>query len=142
MPRALLDATVIIAYADSDDEDHATGREIVRGIDHGDLPTGVITNDALLEILNFVEERRGDAMATDLLDRLIEGAHFRLPYNPKENYGVARSLFRRHEGLNFGDAMQAAYMRREEVEFIYTFDGDFDAVDGIVRLSTAENPFT
>jgi predicted nucleic acid-binding protein len=94
MPRALLDATVIIAYADSDDEDHATGREIVRGIDHGDLPTGVVTNDAILEILNV------------------------------------------------GDAMQAAYMRREELEFIYTFDGDFDAVDGIVRLSTAENPFT
>jgi hypothetical protein len=43
-------------------------------------------------------------MATDPLDHLIEGAYFRLPYNPKENYGVARSLFRGHRGLNFGDA--------------------------------------
>lgn len=141
MARALLDATVVIAYADADDEDHDTGEEIVRGVDHGDLPRGIVTNDALLEILNFVEERRGHSMATDLLDRLLEGAHFRLPYNPKENYGVARSLFRRHEGLNFGDAMQAAYMRREEIEFIYSFDRDFDVVDGITRLSTAENPF-
>jgi bifunctional DNA-binding transcriptional regulator/antitoxin component of YhaV-PrlF toxin-antitoxin module len=46
MPRALLDATVVTAYADTDD-DHAAGRETVRGVDHGDLPTGVITNDAL-----------------------------------------------------------------------------------------------
>jgi hypothetical protein len=92
MPRALLDATVVIAYADADD-DHAVGREVVRGVDHGDLPTGVITNDALLKSLNFVKERRGYAMATDLLDRLIGGAHFGLPYNPTENYGVASSLF-------------------------------------------------
>jgi predicted nucleic acid-binding protein len=38
--------------------------------------------------------------------------------------------------------VQAAYTGREEVEFIYTFDGDFDAVDGTVRLSTAEIPVT
>lgn len=141
MPRALLDATIVIAYADTDDADHETGEEIVRGVDHGDLPTGVITNDGLLEILNFVQERKGHATAENLLDRLVEGAHFRLPYNPKENYGVARSLFRRHDGLNFGDAMQAAFMRGNGLEYVYSFDDDFDAVEGITRLSSADNPY-
>jgi predicted nucleic acid-binding protein len=140
MPRALLDATVVIAFADADDADHETGTAIVRGVDEGALPTGVVTNDALLEVLNFVHERRGQSMATDLLDRLVEGAHFRLPYNPKENYGVGRSLFRRYDGLNFGDAMQVAYMRREGIDYVYSFDDDFDAVDGITRLDAPENP--
>lgn len=141
MASVLLDATVVIAFADTDDEDHERGREIVRAVDLGDLPDGVVTNDALLEILNFVHDRQGQAKAVELLDRLVEGAHFRLPYNPKENYGVGRSLFRRYGGLSFGDAMQVAYMQGEDLEYIYSFDDDFDAVDGIVRLATAENPF-
>jgi hypothetical protein len=28
------------------------------------------------------------------------------------------------------------------LEFMYAFDGGFDVVEGIVRLSTAENPLT
>lgn len=141
MPRALLDATVVIAFADVDDADHETGDAIVRGVDDGTLPIGVITDDALLEVLNFVHERRGQSMATDLLDRLVEGAHFRLPASPKETYGVGRSLFRRYDGLSFGDAMQVAYMQREGIEYVYSFDDDFDAVAGITRLSASENPF-
>ena len=48
MPRALLDATVVIAFADADDVDHETGAAIVRGVDEGMLPVGVITSDTLL----------------------------------------------------------------------------------------------
>lgn len=141
MARALLDTTVLIAFADTDDAGHDVGEAIVRGVDVGDLPTGVVPNDALLETLNFVHARKGQAMATDLLDRLIEGAHFTLPYNPKENYGVGRSLFRRYEGLSFGDAMLVAYMQSEDLEYIYSFDGDFDAVPGVTRLASPDNPF-
>lgn len=99
MPRALLDATVVIAFADADDDDHEAGTAIVRGVDHGELPTGVVTNDAVLEVLNYVHDRKGHPMAIDLLDRLVEGVNFRLPHNPGDNYGTARSLFRQYEGL-------------------------------------------
>jgi len=33
-------------------------------------------------------------------------------------------------------------MDREGIEYIYSFDNDFDSVDGITRLATAENPFS
>lgn len=88
MGQALLDATVVIAFADTDDQDHELGTEIVRGIDEGELPDGVITNSALLEVLNFAHDRNGQSMAISLLDRLVEGAHFQLPYIPKENFVV------------------------------------------------------
>jgi predicted nucleic acid-binding protein len=139
--RALLDATVLIAAADSDDTDHAAGLAIVRGVDHGDLPTGVITNEALLETLNYVEERLSHERAVDLLDRFVRGAHFELPYNPKKNYGVGRSLFRETAGLNFGDCMQTAFMRSDGIEYVYSFDDDFDGVDGVTRLNSAVNPY-
>lgn len=141
MTQAVLDATVLIAAVDTDDIDHEVGLDIVRGVDHGALPTGVITNEALLETLNYVEERLSHERAVDLLDRFVRGAHFELPYNPKKNYGVGRSLFRETAGLNFGDCMQTAFMEAEDIQYIYSFDDDFDSVDGVTRLNGAVNPY-
>ena len=32
-------------------------------------------------------------------------------------------------------------MQREGIEYRYSFDDDFDAVEGVIRLETPENPF-
>lgn len=141
MGRALVDATAVIAFADPDDDNHARGEEIVRGIDRGELVTGVIVHEALLEVLNFLNERLGPVKAEALLDSLEESAHFRLPYGPRGNVGRGRALFRQYPGLSFGDAMQVAYMESEGIEHIYSFDDDFDGIDGVTRLNTATNPF-
>mgnify|MGYP002277201799 CR=1 FL=1 len=141
MTRALLDATVVIAAVDRDDSDHVAGFDILQGVDHGKLPTGVIVSDALHEILNFIEERKGHAVAVDVLDRLVRGEHFELPYNPKQNYATARSLFRSNERLNFGDALQVAFTQRQGIEYVYSFDDDFDSVDGVRRLNSSVDPF-
>lgn len=142
MARALVDATVVIAFADSEDQDHEQGESIVRDIDRGNLVTGVITHEALVETLNFINERESPAKASSLLDSLEESAHFRLPYGPKSNVGHGRGFFRQHAGLSLGDAMQVAYMLNENIEYIYSFDDDFDSVDGITRINRAENPFS
>lgn len=142
MTRAVLDATVVIAAVDDDDEDHDVGLEILQAVDSGTLPRGIIVSDALQESLNYVHERAGHAMAVDLLDRFLRGAQFEIPYNPKQNYGTARSLFRSDGRLNFGDSMQVSFMRSEDVEYIYSFDNDFDDVDGIERLNAAVNPYS
>lgn len=34
-----------------------------------------------------------------------------------------------------------AYADREGVEFLYSFDDGFDAVDDLVRLVTADDPY-
>jgi predicted nucleic acid-binding protein len=142
MARGLVDATVVIAFVDTEDEDHEQGEEIVRAIDHGELVTGVVTHEALVETLNFVNERKGPTKANALLDSLEEGAHFRLPYGPKSNVGQGRGLLRQHSGLSYGDAMQVAYMLEEDIEYIYSFDDDFDSINGITRINRAENPFS
>jgi len=61
MARAVVDATVGVAFADTDDDDHERGTEIVRAIDRGGLVTGISTHDALLELLNYVNEQRPSA---------------------------------------------------------------------------------
>jgi predicted nucleic acid-binding protein len=141
MPRAVLDTTTILARVYAKDDHHDAGRAILRGIDKGGLPTGEVTDTVTTETLNMVHTRDGAATANDVLDRLVEGAHFELVHAPKSVFEAARQLFRTYQGLSFGDAMIAGYMHHHDREYIYSFDDDFDVVDGVTRLNSAESPF-
>jgi len=58
------------------------------------------------------------------------------------DFNAAQSAFRRYDEPSFVDATIVAYLNRDGVEYLYSFDDDFDVVDGISRLGTAENPFS
>jgi predicted nucleic acid-binding protein len=141
MAVALLDTNVLFASASSRDEYHDRAREIVRGIDHGDLPEVIITNYVVAETLNLSDEKLGADAANQILDRLIEGTHFEIVHAPKADFNAAQALFRRYGELSFVDSTIAAYMDREDVEYLYSFDDDFDAVTDLTRLETVDNPF-
>ena len=142
MGTALLDTNVLLARVSARDAYHDRAREIVRGIDHGELPDALVTNYVVAETLNLSREKLGADAANQLLDRLIEGAHFQLVHAPKTDFTAAQALFRRYDELSFVDATLAAYLERAELEYLYSFDTDFDAIDGLTRLETAENPFS
>ncbi|WP_248898277.1 type II toxin-antitoxin system VapC family toxin [Haloplanus halobius] len=141
MPVALLDTNVLFASASARDDYHNRAQEIVRGIDHGDLPDVMVTNYVVAETLNLTGEKLGPDAANEMLNRLIEGAHFEIDHAPKTDFNAAQALFRRYLELSFVDSTIAAYMEREGIEYLYSFDDDFDALDGVTRLDTADNPF-
>ncbi len=39
-----------------------------------------------------------------------------------------------HQNISFADAYNAAYMISEEISSIYSWDKDFDKIDGVVRI--------
>jgi len=141
MAVASLDTNVLFASASSRDEYHDRAREIVRGIDHGDLPEAIVTNYVVAETLNLSGEKLGADAANQMLDRLLEGAHFEIVHAPKADFNAAQALFRRYGELSFVDSTIAAYMQREGIEYLYSFDDDFDVIEDITRLKTADNPF-
>ena len=136
--RAVVDTSVILSRKADDDPHHETAREIMGGIDGGALPTGELTEIILTEVLNWIHRRAGPRDATDMLDRLVEGAHFDLVHSPKQVFGGAMGLVRQHETLSFGDATIVGQMKHRDLEHLYSFDDDFDSVDGITRLNAAE----
>jgi len=142
MAVALLDTNVLFASASARDEYHDRAREIVRGIDHGELPDVLITNYVVAETLNLSREKLGAGPANQMLDRLIEGAHFEIVHAPKADFNAAQALFRRYNELSFVDATLVAYLEREDIEYLYSFDDDFDAINGLTRLDTSDNPFS
>lgn len=142
MAVAVIDSTVLVDYKNSGaGQRHDRAEAIVEGVDRGDLPTARVTNDVLLETLNWIHERQRHDIAVDLRRRLSDSAGFELIHTAQKDFHRAVELFETDEELAFGDATIAAYMEREGIEYLYSIDGDFDAIADVTRLDTAVNPF-
>lgn len=141
MPRAVLDTTVLYAAAYRRDGAHERGLEIVQGVDSGSLPEAVVLDYVLAETLNGLVTHAGHDAAVDLLDRLEENPRFHVDSLNSSQRARAKSLFRQHSPLSYVDAAIAAYLQKSDLELLYSLDGDFDGVDGVTRLETAENPY-
>jgi len=141
MAVAVVDTGVLIGMADSDDEHHDSAMEIIRGMDHGELPTGRVTNYTTLETLNWIHSRKRHETARETYKRLNQSAGFEVVHAAQKDFTSALSLFETYDGLSFGDATIVAYMQRDGIEYLYSFDDDFDTVEDITRLETANNPF-
>ncbi|MBX0297588.1 PIN domain-containing protein [Haloarcula nitratireducens] len=141
MMAVVVDANILIAARLTRDQNHERGAAIVQAIDQGTLPTAYVLSDVLEETLNYLQARGGHDVATDTLDALIESSGFSLRQTPKADFDAGRSLFRRYESLSLTDAIIAAAMQREEIDYLYSFDDGFDSVAAITRLTTPDNPF-
>lgn len=141
MGVAVVDTGVLIGMTDVDDEHHDTAMEIVRGMDHGTLPTGRATNYIILETLNWIHARKRHEKAVETYTRLNESAGFEVVHTAQKDFHRAVELFETYESLAFGDATIASYMEREGIEYLYAFDDDFDVIDAITRLETPTDPF-
>ena len=141
MAVAVIDTGVLVAMADSDDEQNDVAMGIVRRIDHGDLPTARVTNYVALETLNWIHGRKRHETAVETYERLNRSAGFELLHAAQKDFAEAVNLFQTYAGLSFGDATTVAYMQREEIEYLYSFDDDFDTIRGLSRLETPANPF-
>jgi predicted nucleic acid-binding protein len=142
MAVAVVDTGVLVGMVDVDDDHHNVAMEIVRGMDHGDLPTGRVTNYVVLETLNWIHDRKRHEKAVETYERLDQSAGFEVLHAAQTDFHRAVELFETDERLAFGDATVAAYMERENIEYLYSFDDDFDALENVTRLATADNPFT
>lgn len=141
MARAVVVTSVLFAGSYRRDAHHEVARPILHGFDDGSLPEAVVLDYVLAETLNGLNEHAGHDAAVDLLDRIEENRRFHIETITTDAFAAGKALFRRHEPLSFVDACIATYMKRDELTYLYAFDGDFDAIDAISRIDTAVNPF-
>lgn len=144
MPEVLIDANVVLDARNANAKRHDTAAEIFNGIDKGELPRAKLVNYVVPEILHPIQKRISKSAASDTLDRLQESRGFEFVHVPKGVHSKAERLFRLHEsssGPEWVDSIVAAYMLANDIEYIYSFDDDFDTFDGVTRLASPENPF-
>jgi hypothetical protein len=138
--RTVVDANVLIAARLERDEYHEQARKLTTGIDRLELPRGIVLSSVLEEVINLINVHASHARASETLDGLIESSGFEMVHISATDLDLGQTLFRRYEGLSLTDAVVAAWMQRNGVQFLYSFDDDFDALEEITRLETAHDP--
>lgn len=141
MSQALIDSNILIGFALKRDQHHDGASPIVRGIDAGNLPQGVVTNYAIAETMHSVAKTAGHAKSVDLLNRLVSSGGFKLVHLAQEDFNRGQAVYRRQSGVNFVDSLLYAFMQRAGIEHVYSFDDDFDKFEGVSRLNAAVDPF-
>ena len=141
MAVAALDTTVLYAAADESDLLHDDGLAIVRGVNEGTLPNGVVVDYVLAETLNGVVREISHGAASDFLDRIERNDRFEIDRPRTDAFATGKAVFRKQDRLSFVDGLVVGYMRDRGLEYLYSFDAGFDGIDGITRLSSADNPY-
>lgn len=144
MPAVVIDANVVLDLRNRNATQHATALDIAEGIDSGTLPTARVPDCIVPEILHPLQRQFGKAAAYETLDWLHESRGFEIAQVGEPARSRAEQLFRRYDtdnGPEWTDSVIAAYMLEAELEYIYSFDDDFDTIDGVTRLATASDPF-
>lgn len=141
MQRALLDTSVLFAAAYRRDSAHEEALPILRGVDDESLPEAVVLDYVLAETLNGLGTHAGQEAAVDLLDRIEGNKRFHVHSLSADAFASAKSLFRRQVSLSLVDACIVAAMHQRNLEYLYAFDDDFDAVEDVARLATPTNPY-
>lgn len=142
MAVAVLDTSVLYAAADSSDEWHGLGLEIVRGVDSGSLSNGIVPDFVLAETLNGIVRNLSHGAAVDYLDRLEANERFEIVRLTADAFATGKAAFRRNEQLSLVDGLIVGHMRDRGLGHLYSFDDGFDGVEGVTRLATADNPFS
>lgn len=139
MPVAV-GTNVLVGSALKRDQYNKKATEILRRLDTNDTPVTHVNNYVVAETMNLVGERAGKETAIELYDTLVESAGFERMKVTEEDFSRGEALFRKYDRLTFVDSITVAYMRREDIEYLYSFDDDFDGVDGVTRLDEAVVP--
>lgn len=140
MQLALLDTSVLFGATYRRDSTREDAEPILRGVDDGTLPEAVVIDYVLAETLNSLTNKAGHDAAVDFLRRVESNVRFNVETITRDTFAAAKAEFRRHEPFSFVDACLVAHARATDLTYLYSFDDDFEAVDGITRLETPDDP--
>lgn len=136
MSASFLDTNILLRYFTRDDEQKAQrALDLLIRVERGEekiITSSLVIFETVFTLQRFYKVPRQRIKELILSIISLRGLH--LP--GKNVYYQAFDLYVAHN-ISFADAYNAAYMLSEEISNIYTWDTDFDRIDGIVRLEPA-----
>ncbi len=134
MPR-FLDTNILLRYLTGDDPAKAVASlRLLSRLEQG-VETVVTTDVVIAETVFSLQSRRryglSKARIRELVEPIIAVPGLKLPR--KGLYARAFDLYCQ-KNINFADAYNAAYMESAGLTEVYSYDSDFDRIEGIVRV--------
>jgi predicted nucleic acid-binding protein len=134
MPR-FLDTNILLRYLTGDDEQKAAASfELLLRVERGE--ENVVTSDLVIfEAVFTLQSPRSYGLSRqhirELMEPVIALRGLRLPR--KSLYARAFDLYC-NSGVSFADAFNVSYMEARGIDEVYSYDTDFDRVEGIIRV--------
>jgi len=134
MTQPFIDTDVIIRLLTRDDPTkHAAAKALFEEIEQGHL-TVVAPDTVIADAVYVLSSRRLYHVARDEVRELLTSL-VRLPHFQVQNrLSVLRALeLYASTNLDFGDTLIVASMEQENSAILYSYDTDFDRIQGITR---------
>jgi uncharacterized protein len=136
MSASFLDTNILLRYFTRDDEQKAQrALDLLIRVERGEekiITSSLVIFETVFTLQRFYKVPRQRIKDLTLSIISLRGLH--LP--GKNVYYHAFDLYVTNN-ISFADAYNAAYILSEEISNIYTWDTDFDGIDGIVRIEPA-----
>lgn len=141
--RVIVDANVLVALADARDKWHRLAlslRDALVAAQARMVYFDCVINEAISVIGRRAEEQNRSDQFDDLLDRVVQQVPLDsitwVSGESERLFSEILDLCRQHGGrLNFNDSLLALLCGEREIRYVASFDGDFDALPGLTRLS-------
>ncbi|ERH12183.1 MAG: putative nucleic acid-binding protein, contains PIN domain protein [halophilic archaeon J07HB67] len=141
MRRVVVDTNVLFGAAHRRDQWHDRASELLCAFDNGDLSRATVVSPVLFETLDSLRVNTSGGTATELLNRLQESRGFDIQHVSEQDLENGRRRLRQFTQLSLTDAVIGAWMERTDTQYLYSFDSDFDVLDGITRLDSPHDPY-
>jgi predicted nucleic acid-binding protein len=132
---AFVDSVVLIGAFYRNDQWHEQAAPIISKIDAGSKQA-FITDFILAEVLNFLHQKAGHAAAVETLLALEAAENIDLIRITDTQFAAGKAYFEKYSRLSLVDALTVACMKDLDISRIYSFDSDFDGIEGIIRLTS------
>jgi predicted nucleic acid-binding protein len=137
MSICFLDTNILLRFLTRDDERKAQqALDLLLRVERGEekvITSPLVIFETVYTLQSFYKVPRQYIKDQVLSIISLRGLH--LP--DKSLYHRAFDLYVT-KNISFADAYNAIYMQSEEVSHIYTWDRDFDKIDGITRIEPEE----
>lgn len=139
--HALIDTGVVYGAFQRQDQFHEEGLAIVQSADAGDLPVCVVLDFVLAETMNGLTQELAYEDTIEALSMIQHSSGLTIQRTSQQVWTRGLSEYETHAHLSLVDAILAAYAHEQATPYLYSFDGGFDSVDGVQRLTTPTNPY-
>jgi predicted nucleic acid-binding protein len=137
MSACFIDTNILLRYLTRDDEQKAQRTlNLLMKVERGEekvITSSLVIFETIFTLQRFYKVPR--PRIKELILPIISLRGLQLP--GKNVYYQAFDLYIA-KNISFADAYNAAYMLSEKVSNVYSWDTDFDKIEGIVRLEPEE----
>lgn len=130
--KAFIDSVILIGAFYKRDQWHKLSIPIINEIENGRIQ-GIISEYILIEVLTFLKRRSGLEAAKTVQDTILESDLLHIVYIDETRFIEGLNIFSTYPQLSVVDATSIVIMRELNIPDIYSFDKDFDIVEGISR---------